>query len=97
MVHCGSRGFGHQVATDNLKVVKNAMQKNNITFKDVIEHYSGGEKYKELADKAPLHEVVLNMLVDHHPNPVKAQEYRIPRLWHGELNTSEGKSLLRSS
>ncbi len=34
MVHCGSRGFGHQVASDFLKVFEKAMRRYNITVKD---------------------------------------------------------------
>ncbi len=34
MVHCGSRGFGHQVASDYLKVFEKAMRRYNITVKD---------------------------------------------------------------
>ncbi len=34
MVHCGSRGFGHQVATDYLKVFDNAMVKYGIKVYD---------------------------------------------------------------
>lgn len=34
MVHCGSRGFGHQIATDYLKIFDDAMRKYNITVKD---------------------------------------------------------------
>jgi tRNA-splicing ligase RtcB len=34
MVHCGSRGFGHQVATDYLKVFDKAMRRYGITVKD---------------------------------------------------------------
>lgn len=34
MVHCGSRGFGHQIATDYLKVFDEAMKKYSITVKD---------------------------------------------------------------
>ena len=34
MVHCGSRGFGHQVATDNLKVFEKSMRRYGITVKD---------------------------------------------------------------
>ncbi|MER3424076.1 MAG: RNA-splicing ligase RtcB [Nitrospiraceae bacterium] len=34
MVHCGSRGFGHQVATDYLKAFEKAMRKYGITVKD---------------------------------------------------------------
>ena len=69
------------------------MKKNNISFKDIIEHYEQDKK-DELAKKAPLHEVVLNMVINHHPNPIEAQKYRIPKLWRGELESEEGKSLL---
>ncbi len=34
MVHCGSRGFGHQVATDYLGIFEKAMQKYGISVKD---------------------------------------------------------------
>ena len=34
MVHCGSRGFGHQVATDYLRVFDKAMKKYGMTVKD---------------------------------------------------------------
>ncbi|MAF35833.1 RNA-splicing ligase RtcB [archaeon] len=34
MVHCGSRGFGHQVATDYLKLFDDVMKKYNIKIPD---------------------------------------------------------------
>tara|TARA_Y100000310_G_scaffold144893_3_gene144193 strand:- start:17272 stop:18798 length:1527 start_codon:yes stop_codon:yes gene_type:complete len=34
MLHCGSRGFGHQVATDYLKTFNEVMPKYNIQIKD---------------------------------------------------------------
>lgn len=34
MVHCGSRGFGHQVASDYLKVFEKAMRRYGITVRD---------------------------------------------------------------
>ncbi len=34
MVHCGSRGFGHQVASDYLRVFEKAMRRYGITVKD---------------------------------------------------------------
>ena len=74
------------------------MKATGLSFKDVIETYSEEpgqeERIKELAKKAPLHKVVLNMSIRHHPNPRQAQEYRIPKLWHGELESEIGKSLL---
>ncbi len=69
------------------------IQKSKITFKDVIDAYME-EKQSELAKKAPLHRVVLNMVIKHHPNPVQAQKYRIPRIWHGDYDSETGKNLL---
>jgi len=34
MLHCGSRGFGHQVATDYLKILGQAVEKYNIELPD---------------------------------------------------------------
>jgi elongation factor 2 len=69
------------------------MKEKNITFKDVIDAYNS-EKQEELAKKAPLHEVVLGMSVKHHPNPVDAQKYRIPKIWHGDVDSKLGKDLM---
>ena len=69
------------------------MKKKGITFKDVIEAYEN-DNHKELAKKAPLHEVILEMSVKHHPNPVDAQKYRIPKIWHGEIESDLGKNLM---
>ncbi|MBI1969799.1 elongation factor EF-2 [Candidatus Woesearchaeota archaeon] len=72
------------------------MQKHQMSFKDVIDAYlSEGEKYKELRKKAPLHRVLLNAVIRHLPNPMDAQSYRIPKLWHGDLESEEGKGLLK--
>jgi elongation factor 2 len=72
------------------------MQEKGITFKEIIDAYEkGGDAYKELAKKAPLHEVVLNMVISHLPDPVVAQEYRIPKIWKGEIEGELGQSLLK--
>jgi tRNA-splicing ligase RtcB len=34
MIHCGSRGYGHQVCSDYLRVMEHAVQKYNITLPD---------------------------------------------------------------
>ncbi|MBD3318319.1 elongation factor EF-2 [Candidatus Woesearchaeota archaeon] len=74
------------------------MQRNNIGFKDIIDAYEqGGEAYKVLQKKAPIHEVILNMCIRHHPSPTQAQKYRIPKLWKGDLESEEGKSLLAAN
>ena len=94
-VQDGSVCFGS--AFHNWAMSVDYMQQKSISFKDIIEHYndtSNDEKYKELAKKAPLHEVVLASVVKHHPNPVTAQKYRIPNIWHGDIESPEGKAIL---
>ena len=92
----GSVAFGS--AFHNWALSFPYMKKKGITFKEVIEAYQGtdeeiSQKTKALAKKAPLHEIVLKMTVDHHPNPVDAQKYRIQKIWHGDLDSELGKFL----
>ncbi|MBI2142750.1 elongation factor EF-2 [Candidatus Woesearchaeota archaeon] len=95
-VNDGSVSFGSAFHKWALSV--QYMKSTGLSFKDVIETYSDEpgqeERIKELAKKAPLHRVVLNMSIKHHPNPREAQAYRIPKLWHGEVESEAGKSLL---
>ncbi|MAG07721.1 elongation factor EF-2 [Candidatus Pacearchaeota archaeon] len=87
----GSVAFGS--AFNNWAMSVPYMKENNISFKDVIDAYENDDS-KALAKKAPLHEVVLQMSVEHHPNPVDAQKYRIPKIWHGDSETEIGKDLV---
>jgi elongation factor 2 len=87
----GSVAFGS--AFHNWALSFPYMEKKGITFKDVIDAYQN-DNHKELAKKAPLHEVVLNMSIKHHPDPVEAQKYRIPKIWHGESDSDVGKDLI---
>jgi len=72
------------------------MKKQGITFADVINAYKKGteDDIKELRKKAPIHEIVLDAVVEHLPNPLIAQKYRIPKIWHGELDSEYGRSLI---
>jgi elongation factor 2 len=71
-------------------------QKKGISFKDVYDAYTSTDSnaIKSLSDRAPLHEAVLGMVVQHHPPPHIAQRYRIPKIWPGDLESDIGKSLL---
>jgi elongation factor 2 len=92
----GSVAFGS--ARENWGLSLPFMKKKNVSFKDVIEIYEttepGPERDKALFAKAPLYEVVLDMVVKHHPNPLEAQKYRIPKIWHGDLDSEFGKDLM---
>ena len=69
------------------------MQANEVNFNDIINAYNGEGNHKDLAKKAPIHEVVLNAVIRHLPNPIDAQKYRIPKIWHGDDDSEFGKSL----
>ena len=92
----GTVAFGS--AFHNWAISLPYMQKKGISFKEIIDAYNNEEDehaYKELAKKAPIHEVVLDMVTHHHPDPVAAQKYRIPRIWHGDLESTDGKNLVK--
>ena len=87
----GSVAFGS--AFHNWGISLPYMKKHGITFKDIIDAYESGN-YKELAKKAPIHEVVLDMTIQHHQDPQQAQAYRIPKIWRGDLDSDLGKALV---
>jgi len=91
-VQDGSVAFGS--AFHNWALNIPYMQQKKISFKDVIDAYERDDR-ESLKEKAPLHKVVLNMVIKHLPNPVVAQAYRIPRIWHGDLDSPDGVSLIK--
>lgn len=62
-------------------------------FKDVYDAYTSGHP-ETLKEKLFLHEALLSMVVKHHPPPHHAQVYRIPKIWHGDLESPVGKALV---
>jgi elongation factor 2 len=91
-VNDGSVAFGS--AVKNWAISIPYMQKTGITFKDVIELTNKGEEgEKELARKAPLHVIVLDMVIKHLPNPLQAQPYRIPKIWPGDKESEVAKDM----
>ncbi|ACX73381.1 translation elongation factor aEF-2 [Methanocaldococcus vulcanius M7] len=90
-VEDGSVAFGS--AYNNWAISVPFMKKSGITFKDIIQ-YCEEDRQDELADRAPLHEVVLDMVIKHLPSPPEAQKYRIPHLWKGDLESEAGKAML---
>ncbi|MDE1838285.1 MAG: elongation factor EF-2 [Thaumarchaeota archaeon] len=88
----GSVSFGS--AKDKWGFNADVMKKKGISFKDIYEAYSEGGDVKKLAEKAPLYDAVLGMVVKHHPSPDVAQKYRIPKIWKGDLDSDIGKALM---
>ncbi|MEM7816285.1 MAG: elongation factor EF-2 [Candidatus Aenigmatarchaeota archaeon] len=69
------------------------MKKTGITFKEIIE-YCIQEMDDELAKKAPLHKIILDMVIRHLPNPKDAQKYRIDKIWTGERESKIYKDMM---
>jgi elongation factor 2 len=90
-VEDGSVAFGS--AFYNWATSAPFMKKSGLSFKDIYD-YCNNNNQKELAQKSPIHEVVLDMVVDHLPNPETAQKYRIPHIWRGDINSSLGKGMV---
>ncbi len=88
----GSVAFGSAFHTWAISVP--FMKQSGITFKDIIDACNE-ERQKELADKAPAYEIVLDMVIKHLPNPLEAQKLRIPQIWkRGDLESEIGKAML---
>lgn len=92
-VQDGSVCFGS--AFHNWALSISYMQKHNVNFNEVKAAYETTDEValKELKKKAPIHKVILDAVVKHLPDPVKAQAYRIPKIWHGDKDSEFGKQL----
>ena len=86
----GKVAFGS--AYNNWAISVPAMKSYGVNFNDIVNLVRDG-KQKELAKKAPLHKIILNMVVHHLPDPKEAQKYRIPNIWKGDLESPIGKSM----
>ena len=93
-INDGSVAFGS--ARDNWALSIPFMKKKGVTFKNIFELYNMDEEQRKdwTWKNAPLYEVILDIVIKHLPNPIEAQKYRIPKIWHGELESEFGKSLV---
>jgi elongation factor 2 len=69
------------------------MKEFGMTFTDLCE-LCAEQKHQELREKAPLDEVVLEMVIKQLPNPLQAQKYRVPVIWHGDQESEHGRGML---
>ncbi len=90
-VEDGSVAFGS--AYYNWAISVPYMKRTGITFKDIYD-YCAKEDQRTLAKKAPVHQIILDMVVKHLPSPKVAQKYRIPHIWRGDINSPIGQAML---
>ena len=92
-VEKGSVAFGS--AAKKWAISLPIMAKYKVTFKDIFALTAEGNE-KRLQEVAPIDETTLMMMIDHLPSPKVAQRYRIPQIWHGDLNTVDGQAMLNA-
>ena len=93
-VEDGSVAFGS--AYHNWAINIPMMQETGINFNKIIE-YCESDNQKELAQKAPLHQVLLTMVIDHLPSPDVSQAYRVPTIWDGDIESEAGQTMVNTS
>ncbi|MDD3621489.1 MAG: elongation factor EF-2, partial [Methanofollis sp.] len=87
----GTVAFGS--ALYNWAVSVPYMKTSGVNFGEVFERCRA-EDMKTLAKKSPLHDVLLDMVVKHLPNPVEAQDRRVHIIWHGDYESKVGKAMI---
>ena len=90
----GSVAFGS--AYHNWAINVPTMQETGVNFKDIID-YCNADNQKELAQKVPLSDVLLGMVVEHLPSPKEAQVYRVPNIWDGDADSPAGECMINTS
>jgi elongation factor 2 len=68
-------------------------KEKGVKFQDVVEAYTE-DTVAQLRERAPLHEAILNMSVEAMPPPHVAQNYRIPKIWKGDINSEVGRAMM---
>ena len=76
------------------------MRAKGITFKEVIDAYTGepeeiAKKVNALSKKVPLYEPILNMFCEHLPSPLEAQPYRQTQIWPGDPKSPVGVGMAK--
>ena len=69
------------------------VKKTDITFEKIIDIYNKKEE-AILQEMLPIENPLIEMIIDHIPNPIDAQKYRIKKIWRGDLNSPAGKAMV---
>ncbi|MHA1531595.1 MAG: GTP-binding protein [Candidatus Heimdallarchaeota archaeon] len=64
-----------------------------ITFDQIVEYYSKNE-IETLQQLLPIEKPLIDMIINHLPDPITAQKYRIQNIWKGDLTSSVGKAMI---
>jgi elongation factor 2 len=73
-----------------------AAKQQGIKFQEIIKAVTAGEQ-SGLKKKLPVHEAIFEMTVNQLPSPQDAQQYRIVKIWDGQVGSKIGKALAKCS
>ncbi|NPE09583.1 MAG: GTP-binding protein [Asgard group archaeon] len=68
-------------------------KETEITFEQIVEYYSKNE-IETLQQLLPIEKPLIDMIINHLPDPITAQKYRIQNIWKGDLTSSVGKAMI---
>ncbi|KON29577.1 elongation factor EF-2 [miscellaneous Crenarchaeota group-15 archaeon DG-45] len=88
----GTVAFGS--ALDRWGFTLPMLQRKGLKFSDIVDYYREG-KLERLQEMLPLHEAILEMAVEHIPNPLEAQPFRIPAIWRGDVESDIGRAMMK--
>ncbi|MHA1213543.1 MAG: GTP-binding protein, partial [Candidatus Heimdallarchaeota archaeon] len=69
------------------------IKEQGITFDEIVALYQQNELEK-LQELLPLEQALIAMIVDHLPDPIIAQKYRISTVWKGDLTSTIGQAMI---
>lgn len=71
-------------------------KQQGIKFQEVIKAVTAGE-HSGLKKKLPIYEAIFEMTINQLPSPKDAQQYRIVKIWDGQIGSKVGKALAKCS
>ena len=68
-------------------------RQKNMKFSSIVHAYKNAD-YEKLQNLLPLHSAILDMAVQHVPNPREAQKYRVEKIWKGNMASEVGQAMV---
>ena len=81
-------------AKDGWAFNMSTLQRLQIKPQDVFAKYDVDDK-DWLKENLPLEEPLLEMVIEHLPNPIEGQKVKIPAIWGGDIDSPEGQALIK--
>ncbi len=68
------------------------IKEKGITFEKIVKYYQEDD-LATLQELLPLEQPLISMIINHLPDPITAQKYRIGQIWKGDLSSDIGQAM----